>query len=416
MRSVVVLVVANILAALLVGCDSEPEASSPTIAATVVSMTPEVTSSATPPGAPGPGTFETLLGWVSQDLLADPGWDTVASVSMGDIEAWREASGNPAPGTLEGEVDDLEAWAASEPGHATAWNTTGFARWFLGVPDRGFPMEGMGLSERTTDALGFGRRDIDAFAVQFGWHLGVQEPYGVMTGDFDPDGINSAIEACSECEPVTIEEVAGTRVYIWGDDEPNPALADALPIFMDDGRGGALAVFEDRVVRTMDLDAMRSALEGPTLAELDGWPPAARVLDEADALYAQFIAPSDVCCGIPSLMGPKWLEEGELPLLDPWLVLASGGRNDEDGPVTLFVLSYPDEGVAGANVDRMEERLAAVPDDHFVGLGTEPRWGDIVTSTDVASQGAMLVVTVRGIALAGFGPGDFRSLFWADWP
>jgi len=261
------------------------------------------------------------------------------------------------------------------------------------------------VSTQTEEAFGFGLRDVDAFAtVEQPFFPSVVDPmqsWGIVTGDFSPDSILDALAQCGECEPAEVDSIVANQVYSWGDGQSfSEGLRNTLPIFDSLGRGGTMAFFDNRVIRTSGLDQMRVMLESRPIASDPAWTRAAQIFDEAGTLYAHFQTVDELSGGIPDFLEPMQLDiapadAASLPSLAPYRFMALGGGAEDGVPFSVLLLAFEDAATADANVDAVRERLEAIPD------GASPQqWGD-PEIVDVASDGALVVVRLEGRALGG---------------
>lgn len=364
------------LAALLVACESEPEASDG-------------------------GTFEEMLAWVPQGMGH--------TLHLGDMAAWNEFAGVETPGGPEGEEEYLNALFqhSDEVGvGALQGPWIGAPGFFLGM----LPNDAM-LSVRTSEAFGFGLRDIGAVA-----HRGDVSPpqqWGMAAGDFEREAILETLDECHECEPAIEETVAGETVYWWGEDRGGTRFSgrnrNALPLFDDLGRGGTMAFFDEHIIRTTGVDLMEQTLTGPILAEDEQWLRTARLFDDAGTLNAQFITAPDHTGSMAGFVEELGIRQTytipeDLPALDPYQFLAAGVGYEDESPITLLVLGFEDAPTAEANVDIVRARLEAVPS--AAAEGTRPERAEVFAwpdpeIVDVRAEGDLVVVRLGGAALGG---------------
>lgn len=346
------------------------------------------------PEEPAAGTFETLIGFVPRAYEH--------GLALGDMAAWRDLAGIEAPTTVEDEEADLEAQArAAGVFGVTAWQGLGANAWFLGMESS--PVSD--VSARATRAFGFGQRDAVAFATS--QHFVMPFPWGVVLGTFQEEDILSSLRRCAGCATLhttEVGEVPAIPVYWWGDDGgggQDDERSNELPLFDDLGRGGTMAFFDGRIVRSVGLEPMEALLEGPMLNADPMWIQLARLYDDAGALYLHSatagLAESQAA-ELAAQLGVA-LDETEAPLpeLDEYRLLTLGGGYEDGSTFTLMTLVFDDPEVAAANVEAVRARLEAVPAE--ADFGGEP-WDDVEV-TDVVADGALIVVRLRNAALGG---------------
>jgi len=364
------------LAVLLTACDAESDASDA-------------------------GTFERMLAWVPQEMGH--------TLHLGDMAAWREVAGVEAPGGPEGADDYLITLFE----HSQESGVGALQGPWMGVP--GFflsmPRNDVTFSARTSKAFGFGLGDFDAVA--FRGSVSPPEQWGMVAGNFDREAILETLDACDECQPATEETVAGETVYWWGEERGGLRFSgrnrSALPLFDDLGRGGTMAFFDDRIIRTLGIDLMEQTLTGPMLAEDEQWLRTARLLDDAGALYAQFITAPDHTGSMAGFVEQLGIQQTYamseyLPSLDPYEFLAAGGGYEDESLFTVLALGFEDASTAEANVDIVRARLEAVPSS--AAEGTMPDRGEVFAwpepeIVDVRAEGDLVVVRLDGAALGG---------------
>lgn len=358
----------------------------PTREAPMSEGTVQATSVAIPQDA---GTFEQLLLWIPESHGH--------ALMLGDLAAWREFAGIEAPDTPADEEAYVRAIFEDSLGGVGPFHgpTLAGVRWYLGMP----PNQEVEVSARTREAFGFSLGDVDAFAT-IDRRVDPTQAWGIVSGDFDAEAIVETLEACDACEAATTETIIGHTVYAWGDGRRfQGALRNALPLFDDLGRGRAMAFFDGRVISASDLEEMRATLDAQMLGFDPAWSRAAHLFDAAGALYAHFVTVDERTGEFGGVIEPMQLDiapprEDALPDLAPYRFLGAAGGSADGEPFTIVTLAFEDASTAAANVDVVRERLEAVPD------GASPHW-DGAEIEEVAADGALVVVRLRGVALAG---------------
>lgn len=404
------LVVLVLAAALLAGCEGDPE-TTPTATPEPSEMPRTVTASTAIPVQGG--TFKTLLGWVPEGY-----YDGLA---LGDIEAWRELVGIEAPETLAGERDDILAqMQAAAQYEVSPFVGMGWNEWYF-MPGESFPPSS--VSARTSVAFGFGMRDVDAFATKLSF-ADDPRPWTIIADEFDPAAIEKTLAGCRVCQPGGAEVLNGTTMHWWGKEQGATSdfegnLQGALPLFDVEGRGGAMAFFDDHVIRTSGADLLREHLRGPMLRDREDVRELGEFLDGLGLLYAQFAFRTPIADFEDSLEAMQIGEafwNGELPRLGPYVHLAVGGGYAEGDPFTVVVIPFAGDDahageVAASNVDIVRQRLEALPPaGEFGGL----TWGEFLDDYEVTAEGRYVVVRARGVALGGPFLLAMSGLFFAE--
>ena len=84
----------------------------------------------------------------------------------------------------------------------------------------------------------------------------------VVSGNFNPKDTELALNDCSECVIPDRDKHNGTNCYSWGEDSAMDAeKVFAPPAFDQVGRGGRIAVLEQRVFRSLDTRGMESLID-----------------------------------------------------------------------------------------------------------------------------------------------------------
>lgn len=367
--------VAVLAAALLAACggDGTPATSTPG-AATTTSEAPDTIA----PPAGGDG-------WASL-LAAVP--DTEANrsqVILNDYRAAQVAAGIP-PLAADAPAADIVTYAVTLS---------------LGVP--GGEDDGEVVRDPPLAALPmatFGQRAVaswDEWEAEYGFTLAQverdliagQPPDEVIVfeGSFSPASIAEVLRADPGwAGDLEVVEHEGGSYYRWGEDfaiDPRRA-SPARPL----GRGGRLAVGEDRILRTYGSEAIESALgaiagDVPSLADVPEMTALAGALDRAGAYAALLtMAVADLAAaGVP---------EGSGPFLEPYRGLAIGpGVGDDGQAFVVIALVHGDEAAAAANAGRIPEIVATGS-----SLLTGRPWSDVLEVQEVRRDGTVTVAVL----------------------
>ena len=265
-------------------------------------------------------------------------------------------------------------------------------------------MSGYGACPGTINPqyMGFDLRNVDRSVVTGS----PENTLEVVWGSFEPETTEQALEACSECEPHVLGEHQGVGFYSWGNEFGSPSKTLKPPALDFLGRGGRIAIFKDLVFRTLTTEAMRTLIETslgkfPSLAEVDEFRLAAQAMADLGA-YSMVL--SDLTQGLDRLLSyaeahpisgrtDRILQSlGESPvLLRPYLLFGTGIGKDEAGLYMALSLVHADTKSAQRNVDLLQQRI-----DVTLKARGGGRWADLVESTDIRTQGRVLVAKLRG--------------------
>jgi hypothetical protein len=251
----------------------------------------------------------------------------------------------------------------------------------------------LGRSEVWLETLGFGPSDVARAArVSAG-----PERVITMVGDFDPDGVVTALGDWSdvevrEAEPWVLVEEPGEE----------GTAAEAITPVNRVGVPLRYGIASDRFVMTSDSELRDAAIEGldgggPTVADEPGWEPLAEMAEERGwySLYA-VTHPTEL---------PEWFEQEDPDDLPPRpLVRAVGLSVEDDAPLPHLAFVYDDPDQADDAARLLRRRLVTT-----TTLQGE-RWLDLAPDASVTVAGATALLELPGLE-----PGALeRAIFALD--
>lgn len=207
------------------------------------------------------------------------------------------------------------------------------------------------------------------------------------------DGVAEAIAHAVESDPVwsgdlSDEEHGGATLYSWAD--PLTAQADRVSGARRLGQGGALGVTDGWVVRSIDPEVARAALDtlagaddAPSLADDDSYAALARALDEQDVYMATLsdriptLDPASVTAALGSAATPERVAEllDSTPTLPPYTALGIGEAVADDGnPVKVLAFATGSRDQAAETIERF---TVIVNEGTAFGMGRS--WAELIT-------------------------------------
>lgn len=227
--------------------------------------------------------------------------------------------------------------------------------------------------------------------------------YRIMLGRIDPENVQRAVVSDPNfSDLLETAEHHDTKYFTWG----SQAEADlsrksaARPV----GRGGQLAVLDDRIIWTLNEGAMEAALDTrsgttPSLAEFEDFHLAALSLESVGAYTAILtngvLAVEDVV-RFASAQRPEAAEEirrlqAESGFLLRYTALGIGASLGSDGaPRAVIVLVNSDEDAALENATRLEDIIT-----NGRSVFTGSRWSDLARVDTVTTEGRLTVGVLR---------------------
>lgn len=185
------------------------------------------------------------------------------------------------------------------------------------------------------------------------------------------DEVADAIADAVESDPVwsddlSAEDHAGATLYTWAD--PLAAQVDRTSGARRLGQGGALGVTDGWVVRAIDPEVARAALDtladaddAPSLADNDTYAALARALDEQQAYSATLsdrivtLDPASVAAALGSASTPERVAEvlDTTPTLPPYTAFGAGEAVADDGtPVRVLAFATSNRDQAAETIER----------------------------------------------------------------
>jgi hypothetical protein len=320
--------------------------------------------------------------------LAPAGDDTTIAI-VADYAAAGEALDldRPEPGADD---DELADWFISL--------TTGRDAVAGGLQASGQFSRNVLEDEAWRNEVGWAPIDVDlSVDVQF---EDAQGYYGYV-GDFDPDGIDEAVndEDNVWADEIHVEEQNGVEYYTWGDD-PAETDPDRLTTVRPIGQGSNMAVLDGALLWAVETNAIEDGIDAATgeadsMADDDELGTLAEAMDDAGAVGALFSADGHA---FDDPLGPGASDEQvaefeeeleDVPTLDPYEAFATGVRIEDGEPKMVIALLHDDEEVAEDNADNLETVI-----DEGQSLVTNAAWRDRVRLEDIEVDGPMLVATL----------------------
>ena len=296
--------------------------------------------------------------------------------------------------------------------------------------------------------LGFDIRNVAQSII-----AGRARPLEMVTGTFDPDRSQRALQDCHDCLTPEIGQNGTRRFYIWGDDgKGNINNEFAPPAFDRLGRGGNILVSDDLVLRAIRTDQMHAIIDAEqkeisTLRDV----PEFRMIAESMADSGAYVLL--ISNDVEHFHVGQWLDgraqylEGVLrmrlgpdaeavkeyerkqqetretlsgivrqaPLLRPYSTIGLGGGVDDGEVFMVLALVHDDPELAKQNKGILAARLhgSGHPWMQLSEAGTpeypiwlvEETWAETfdVDGVETMTSGPMLKATIRG---------DFRSVNW----
>jgi hypothetical protein len=239
------------------------------------------------------------------------------------------------------------------------------------------------------------------------------DTYEAIRGQFDSAAAATARADCATCLPAEERFFAGVPYLAWGEDfEVSERRRLQPPVFDNLGRGGRFVITEQAVMRTLwteGIEQMISASLGDgTLAGSPLFRTLAETMEAHRAHSAMFTDRTQQADRIraywdeqgrgstaPMIDEPELSGAPDAPVLEPYLAVAGGcALADEEGFDSVIVLVHADAGTARRNEGLLARRLREQ------GSIVRPRpWRDLMTSFDLATEGAVLTAVLRGTTL-----------------
>ena len=238
--------------------------------------------------------------------------------------------------------------------------------------------------------------------------------YRIISGRIDPDDVERAVRSDPNfSDLLETAEYQGSAYFTWGP-EANADLtrrSAARPV----GRGGQLAVTEDRIIWTLAETDMQAALDTqagtlPSLAEFEDFRLAASSLELAGAYTATLtngvLAVEDVYrfaeAQRPEAAADIRRLQSEGRFLLPYSAFGVGASLGDDGrPRAVIVFVNPDQDTAVENATRFADIVT-----NAASIFTGRPWSDLATVDTVTTSGRVTVAVLRTSS-----PSYFRSLF-----
>lgn len=363
-------------------------------------------------GAEGESAYEDLLSWIPDSPEAR------IEVFINDYALARRLFDIPLPGPGD-EDEALEEFYDWMPplGYDPEYPTPVFE---FGATSFFGPINHLQYLRDNLQHLAFDARNLDQSI-----SAGVP-PGGIdlEQGRFDPQAVERALEACSECSPFTREEHKGVTYYAWGEDGliQEPDMQWAPPAFDRLGRGGRIAVFDDYLVRANTTREMHSMIdvmlkESRSLADAEEFRLLAGAMSELgayvmmlsddveaytlDGLAVQTLGDDASRSDLDAIKQQVSEAVGD-ELLRTYVAYATGAGLDEGGAYMALALVHADPAAAEENVERLRMSIEAGRS-LFYG---QP-WTDSIDvgTSEFSSKGRVLLTKLRG--------DFFRS--WLSW-
>jgi hypothetical protein len=237
-------------------------------------------------------------------------------------------------------------------------------------------------------------------------------------GAFDPDAIEAQAASCERCTPGERRDYRGVAYLTWGGEMALDKRM-APPAFDEFGRGGHFVFTDDYVIRSNFLEDFEASIDASlgegSLLNDDAYRLASEELDRHE-LVGLFISTQGYGSEHARHMADQLSENDtlerfalawEVPAgerLRAFQLFAVGAGLADDEPFTLIVLVHPTEAAAQENVERLNERLAT-------GLAeADVPFASLFTSTEVTSNGRVLLATLRGEDRLGLALNRFEPL------
>ncbi len=237
-------------------------------------------------------------------------------------------------------------------------------------------------------------------------------PFEAVTGRFDPDATQRALNQCSECEEATLEEHLGVPFFVWGEDSDLDLHKRFQPPAYDQlGGASRVAVMDSFVFRTLETEAMKSLInshQGRTdsLTDDQDLALAARLMDAMNHYSGVLMGEVDFQASISPPCGDwctqkqydAWLPFAE-KAIDKYDALGTGVGTDSDGLFFGLVFVYGDEADAERNVRTYEDWLATMADASDAewndGARISVAWSEVFLTAQVWHEGRALVAKLR---------------------
>lgn len=237
--------------------------------------------------------------------------------------------------------------------------------------------------------------------------------YRIISGRIDPADVERAVRSDSNySDLLETAEHNGSTYFTWGP-QANADLSRksaARPV----GRGGQLAVLEDRIIWTLADTEMKAALDTkagtlPSLAEVEDFRLAASSLELAGAYTATItngvLAAEDVV-RFASAQRPEAAADirrlqAEAGFLLPYTALGVGASLGDDGkPRAVIVFVNPDQDTAAENANRFTD-IVTTGGSIFTGR----RWSEVAAVDTVTTSGRLTIAVLHTSS-----PSYFRGL------
>lgn len=224
------------------------------------------------------------------------------------------------------------------------------------------------------------------------------------------DGVAQTIAHAVESDPVwsgdlSAEDHAGATLYAWAD--PLTAQVDRVSGARRLGQGGVLGVTDGWVVRSIDpevaraaLDALADADDAPSLADDESYAALARALDEQDVYMATLsdriptLDQASVTAALGSAATPERVAEllDTTPTLPPYTALGIGEAVADDGTpvkVLAFVASSRDQAA-----ETIERFTVIVNEGTAFAMGRS--WAELINiRSSVTTDDGIAVVVIE---------------------
>ncbi|NVL91365.1 MAG: hypothetical protein HWN69_10355, partial [Desulfobacterales bacterium] len=210
--------------------------------------------------------------------------------------------------------------------------------------------------------VGFGPQNVD---IDVGITLGASQ-IEIILGSFSLGAINEAIDRLDESTKPVRTKYKGVDILDWGGSSIHLDRKLAPPVYDHLGRGGVIAIQADCIMRALEMEIIKQMIDArkgdiPRLADNNDFVMITDALAEMGArnLYLSGDVPSfETYRGLQesvntTLMGAMW----EAELLDKYSVSGSGTGEDELGHYLSAVLVFDDSETAGANVEKLTNRV-----------------------------------------------------------
>ena len=232
--------------------------------------------------------------------------------------------------------------------------------------------------------IGFGPQNVDMDV----WIYWKGMEIELIIGKFDLDAIDKAIDRLDDSVKPVRTSYKDYDILDWGGSSVDLDKVWAPPVFDNIGRGGFIAVKDDCIMRSIELEHIEQLIdvrEGDILSLADN-PDFTLVTDMLADMGARNIMFSDIVHSASAL--PENADIDHETLLDAFNVIGSGIGEDELGNYAGVALVFSDPQIAEMNIEKLEKQLISEDKSQMPGKD--------IDEYEITAEGRTLKVILRG--------------------